>query len=854
MKRTNLQTFKHSPKRILSLLLVLVLLCTALPRLSVPASADDYSGTCGDNLTWSFDPDTGLLTIEGSGAMNSAPWAKFKTQITQLSLPVGLTRICMIAFSGCTGLSAVSLPEGLTTIAKSAFKSCTGLTAVTFPEGLATIGETAFENCTGLTEISLPESLSSVGKEAFMYCTGLRAVSVYSRDCTISDPSDSRRYTLGDPNVTVLYGYEGSTTQAFAERYGYAFFPLGVDVLSGECGAEGDNLTWTMDVHTKLLTIEGSGAMANYSSSQEVPWKNFRTQITGLFLPEGLTGIGSSAFSGCTGLSAVSLPEGLTGIGSYAFSGCTGLSAVSLPEGLTGIGSSAFSGCTGLTEITVKNYGCTIEDSYFTLGVPGRTTVYGYTYSTAQAYAEKYGYSFISLGTLEQLSGECGAEGDNLLWMLNTETGLLTITGAGEMKNFDYQRAPWYTARAIIRTVVFPQGITGIGSYAFYGCTGLSAVSLPAGLTSIGSSAFSGCTGLSSIEFPESLTSIDGGAFSNCTGLSSIEFPESLTSIGGGAFSNCTGLSSVTLPEGLASIGSGAFSYCTGLTSVTLPSTLEFLLMGGMWEFAAGPFENCENLTALVFRNPNTYVQTGGDCDTGEDLNLGEYDNAKKALGVLEKTVLYAAETSVPSSYCDYEEPGIFKNLPTYAADYGYTLYRLGMFSDVKEGKWYEIPVAWAYGKGITSGTGEGTFSPHDPCKREQIVTFIWKAYGSPTPGGTELPFTDLKAGKYYMDAVRWAYYHDPQITSGIAPGVFGVGETCTRGQVVTFLWNAAGRPEPEDAENPFNDVKESDYYYKAVLWAVENGITSGTSPTTFGPKDPCTRAHVVSFLYKAVG
>ncbi len=175
-------------------------------------------------------------------------------------------------------------------------------------------------------------------------------------------------------------------------------------------------------------------------------------------------------------------------------------------------------------------------------------------------------------------------------------------------------------------------------------------------------------------------------------------------------------------------------------------------------------------------------------------------------------------------------------------------------FDDVKNTAYYHDAVLWAVENGVTSGTGSNKFSPNQPCKREQIATFIWRAYGSPTPGGSGNPFADVKSGKYYCDPVLWAYYHNPQITSGISETHFGVGETCTRAQVVTFLWNAAGRPEPAANDNPFTDVASTAYYYKSVLWAVENGVTGGTTPTTFSPNDACTRAQVVTFLYKVYG
>ena len=116
----------------------------------------------------------------------------------------------------------------------------------------------------------------------------------------------------------------------------------------------------------------------------------------------------------------------------------------------------------------------------------------------------------------------------------------------------------------------------------------------------------------------------------------------------------------------------------------------------------------------------------------------------------------------------------------------------------------------------------------------------------------TDTGFTDVPSNEYYAPAVDWALNHKPQITDGTSDTTFSPDATCTRGQVVTFLWRAMGCAEPKSTKNPFSDVKKSDYFYKAVLWAVENGITDGTSDTTFSPEDPCTRAHVVTFLWRA--
>ena len=116
----------------------------------------------------------------------------------------------------------------------------------------------------------------------------------------------------------------------------------------------------------------------------------------------------------------------------------------------------------------------------------------------------------------------------------------------------------------------------------------------------------------------------------------------------------------------------------------------------------------------------------------------------------------------------------------------------------------------------------------------------------------TDLPFTDIPSGDFYYDAVKWAY--ENKVASGMTTTTFGPNSTTTRGQVVTFLWRAMGSPEPETKSNPFKDVKSSNYYYKAVLWAVENGITSGTTPNKFSPDSNCTNAHILAFIYRLLG
>lgn len=476
-------------------------------------------------------------------------------------------------------------------------------------------------------------------------------------------------------------------------------------------------------------------------------------------------------------------------------------------------------------------------------------------------------------------SGSCG---DNLTWSFNPDTGLLSIEGSGPMNNYYY--APWFSYRLQITALSLPEGLTSIGKGAFRGCSGLTSISFPEGLTSIGSEAFSSCIGLTSLSLPEGLTSIGEQAFSNCRGLTSISFPDGLIKISYWAFSFCTGLTSLSLPAGLTRIDNGAFRYCSGLTSISFQEGLTSIgaeafigcisltslsLPAGLTSIGQNAFESCtklesveipdsvtriyhgaflscDRLHTLVVRSGDTYIQGQNEyMDSEEDLREEE----KYTLGVPEKTIIYTTETTTAASYSEGEI--IYRSLPDYAEEFGYELFRLDSFNDVAAGQWFEIPVAWAVGKGITAGTGGGAFSPSMDCTREQVVTFLWAAYGKESPSGQSSPFRDVKPGDWFYTPVLWA--SERGISSGIGNGSFGVGTNCSRAQVVTFLWAAAGKPRPESQTNPFTDVPADAYYRDAVLWAVEKGITGGTGEGRFSPDMICTRAQVVTFLYAAL-
>ena len=274
-----------------------------------------------------------------------------------------------------------------------------------------------------------------------------------------------------------------------------------------------------------------------------------------------------------------------------------------------------------------------------------------------------------------------------------------------------------------------------------------------------------------------------------------------------------------------------------------LTRPMSFTLNGG--EPIALAVEQTKDLTASM----ELGELLGGENVTFSvaDVNIARIENGK-LLGVAEgETTVYATHVatgttvSVPvrvSGEAPIEPPQPKEN----------------PFTDVEEGKFYYDPVLWAYyhDPQIAAGTSATTFSPNDGATRAQVVTFLWRAAGSPEPKTGTNPFEDVPDGTYFTEPVLWAA--EEGIASGTSATTFSPNNTCTRGEFVTFLYRFAGSPSIGDVDNPFEDVDEGRFYYRPVLWAVEQKVTAGTSETTFSPKKICTRGEIVTFLYRYMG
>ncbi len=572
--------------------------------------------------------------------------------------------------------------------------------------------------------------------------------------------------------------------------------PASAETESGKCG---DNLTYSFNTDTGELTISGTGPMYYYGEGPNLemsPWAK-RSDLTSVKIESGVTLIGSCAFEGCKKLKTVSLPSTVETIEHGAFEENESLEAIDIPEGVKTLSGYSFFRCTGLKQVILP--------------------------STLSAFDRDIFADCPAIETITVREGnELLRSVDDVLFSSDMRSLLLYPAG----KSADEFRIPDTTVEigegafeyAKIKKIVLPDGLAVIGDAAFaascleefvfpgnietvpfgtFGsCASLKKVVLNEGVTEIDDDAFTGCMSLSEISLPEKLERIGNGAFFGCNSLVSIELPERLKSIEEHAFRN-TGILSISIPAGVTEIGGFTFLDCPSLKTVNAP---------GVTKVGNGAFKNCASLEEVTLGVPL------------ESIDKGAFEGCVKLDGV-------GWEPEPPD---ELEDP---------------------VFSDVPTNAYFSEAVKWAAENKVTEGTGDGRFSPDDGCTRGQVVTFLWRSAGCPEPETNNNPFLDVKEDDYFYEAVLWAF--DGKVTMGTGDNTFSPDETCTRAQIVTLLFRYKGSSEPVKRDNPFSDVNNREYYYNAVLWAVENKITMGTSAQTFSPEDTCTRAQIVTFLWR---
>ena len=278
-------------------------------------------------------------------------------------------------------------------------------------------------------------------------------------------------------------------------------------VYTGDCGYNGNNLTYSLNTSTGVLTISGTGVMKNWSSANNVPWYNYRTSVTSVTIGDNITTIGQFAFYGCTALTSVSISSSVTTIANGAFSYCSSLTSIIIPNSVTGI-APAFTHCPVLTDIYVSWTTTDALPFWYSMTDKTPSTIKLHVpCSTTAQYQAKNGWKDYTI-VEDRAFGPCGANGYNLIWSLSCD-GTLTISGTGAMVHYwSYPDIPWWNYRGSIQRIVIEEGVTTIGNHAFVQCSNLTSVSLPNTLTAISYLAFGHCIGLPSLTIPSSVTSM----------------------------------------------------------------------------------------------------------------------------------------------------------------------------------------------------------------------------------------------------------------------------------------------------------------------------------------------------------
>lgn len=954
--------------RLLSILLVLLMALTLLP---LGALAED-DNKCGESLTWNLD-ESGILTISGTGDMydyseEPAPWSEYSDIITSITIDYGVTSIGTSAFTGCSNVQQINIPDSVEHIDPYAFSFCKGPHTVKLPASLTLISEDLFAECANLKNIDIPDTVTEIGANAFLRCTAFSLTELpdgIQRIGAAAFENCGRIEELVLPETLEHIG-EAAFGGTVIGKASFEGTPEKWKAIGGDCGikcevtfpnhicdfgsswqydtqkhwqscscgktqnegahtGDGDTctvcdaalsealgsgsidggLSWSLS-RSGALTISGSGKMPDFSSvANAAPWDKQKDKIQSAVIESGVQSISGGAFSGCTALEKVGISDTVAQIDLNAFDGCTALAEF---------------------EVAADN----------------------------KAFSSDGGMLFSADKKL--LRCPVGKSAD-----CTVPSGTVAIAG-GAFKDCSK-----------LESLVIPDSVVSIGKSAFENCAALKRITLPKSITTLEALTFSGCAALAEIALPDSVKTLGEKVFSGCAALKSVRIPAEVTVIPTEAFYGCSSLESITIPKSVSHINERAFDGCTALkkvdylgsdtdwsqvtketgnnvldnaeksftrtdhehkyTDTVIPPTctergcaVHLCACGDKREDSYTPPLGHSYRGGICVRcgilDPNkdiphkhdfipivtkptcltegftTYTCSCGECYTKDYVSAvghkTQLQNAKAvgcltggytgdevctvcgkvfkqgsvifALGHDPQSVRVKAPTCTESGYTGdliCTRCGDMTQTGTTVAAAGHKFFggvcsvcgaksaeAAPEFDDVKPGAFYFDAVQWAVKNGITNGTGKSTFSPNTVCSRYQIVMFLWRAAGQPEAKAA-VSFADVKSGDIFYEAVQWAV--ERGITKGTSSTSFSPFAPCTRGQIVTFLYRSAGSPKVSGACN-FSDVSSGSFCHDAVIWASSEGITKGTRAEHFSPNEGCTRAQVVTFLYRVSG
>lgn len=508
-------------------------------------------------------------------------------EVKELVIPDGVKTINSFAFKNCQGLRTVTIPKSVTNINHKAFSECDNLNTVNIEGNGTDIASYAFAECGNLNTLNISGSIASFGEYAFQYCNNLKKVNItdLAAWCNVtikpySNPLDyAHQLWVNGTKITDLVIPNGVTAikgGVFSHLTGLKSVSIPSSVTSiGDASFQYCSNLESVSIPNSVTSISAN-AFLNCTSL---------TQAT---LSNGIKTIGGSAFSGCSGLTSLAMPNSVTSIGDEAFKGCSGLTDVELSSGLTAIPNYAFAGCTGLTSVVIPE---------------GVTSVGDYAFQNCSAMTS------VEIPSTVNWLGKYDFDGCTAL----SEVGITDLAAWCKMRFGAEKASPFFYAKTMklngepVTDLVFPEGISTIGAYAFAEYKGLKSVVIGNDVTSIAEGAFQGCRDLKDVTIGSSVTSVGQYAFRNCTGMQNLVVGNSVNSIGSQTFENCGNLRSIVvvkgnskydsrdncnalivtatnalllgcrntvIPEGIKSIGSYAFRYGRGLSYLNIPNSV----------------------------------------------------------------------------------------------------------------------------------------------------------------------------------------------------------------------------------------------------------------------------------------
>ena len=800
---------------------------------------------------------------------------------TPITLPEGITYIGAEAFhefNGGTG-NTLTIPASVKEIGEGCFGQAE-VTSITFSDNsqLETVGDEAFSECDSLTELVLPEGVKHLGASVFQTYRNEGVLKV-----TIPG-------TVEDFDSSVLTGYNG-TLDSITFTEGPANFIKQEGILYGynKLLMVGDKTVTSVNVPDGITEL-GEGAFSGCNSLQSVT------------LPDSLTTIGDSAFKNRTSLQSITGGKNVVSLGSEAFAGCTALAQVDFSS-LEKIGYTAFNNCTSLTQIDLSNATEIGQGAFYSCSKLAQVDwPSGLESMGKEAFVLCTALKEVEISGSVQEIPEMAFWGCTALESVVLQEGVTTIGKNAfdlteEIWNDDYTEASYVNENPQLKSINIPSTVTSVGEYFLRGIKENNETAL----------IFEGNTPPTFES--KALAGISGEGVNQPTVYYPAEAVEAYTAEGSDLVTN----NLVSAPvEGEGNNNQYSLTVTPSATSVYENNTISFTVESTLPQDAALTVGSSDTTvaTAALSSDQKSITVTGvkeGTATITVSIKLGDVVLASESVTVtVDERGTSGSSSSGTTRYTvsvEDTDNGTVKVSPTRASkgstvtitvtpDEGYELDKLvvtdknsdavklidkgdgkytftmprsavtveatfaeigtepesPVFTDVPASAYYYDAVLWAVENGVTEGTNATTFSPDMSCTRAQMVTFLWRAAGSPEPVTTTNPFTDVNSGVYYYDAVLWAV--EQGITSGTSATTFAPDATCTRAQTVTFLYRAAGSPAVSGGS--FADVSADAYYADAVAWAVSEGVTVGTSDTTFSPDMNCTRAQIVTFMYRA--